>query len=175
MIDMNTNDNETHEVFDYDQPTFLTNNCGQNNRLEVFSIERQMKRLAECAEFEQIELKVKHYFSDGVYAREIYIPKGCMLTGQIHKYENLNILTKGKLRVLIDDKLQIVEAPFVVVSPPGTKRVALALEDTIWITIHGTYEKDLEKIEQQFICKSEKEYLDFCKNLVLENDTKGLD
>lgn len=188
MIDQNTSDTEVHDSFDapddIQSPSFFnflqSNNCGKNDlipgnaRLEVFSTERQMKRLAECQDFEHIELKTKHHFSEGVYARELYIPKGVMLTGHIHKYENLNILTKGKLKVLIGSGLQIVEAPFVVVSPPGTKRVALALEDTIWITVHGTYEKDLDKIEQHFICRTEQQYLDFCESLITKEEAKGL-
>lgn len=181
MIDQNTTDTEVHDSFDapddIQSPSFFnflqSNNCG-DKRLQVFSVERQMKRLAECQDFDQIELKTKHHFSEGVYARELHIPKGVMLTGHIHKYENLNILTKGKLKVLIGSGLQIVEAPLVVVSPPGTKRVALALEDTIWITVHGTYEKDLDKIEQHFICRTEQQYLDFCESLITKEEAKGL-
>lgn len=110
----------------------------------------------------QVDLRVEHYFSKGVYARELHIPKGIILTGKIHKYSQLNILIKGKIEVVIDAKLQTIEAPYVVVSLPGTKRIARALEDCVWITIHGTEETDITKIEQQFIAQSEQEYLDHC-------------
>lgn len=109
----------------------------------------------------QVELRVEHHFSYGVYARTLYIPKGIALTGQIHKYENLNILVKGKMSVSVDGQMKTVTAPFTVVSPPGTKRIALALEDCIWMTIHGTHETNLDIIEQTFIAHSEKEYLEF--------------
>jgi quercetin dioxygenase-like cupin family protein len=115
----------------------------------------------------QVEIQTKHYFSKGVYAREIFIPKGTILTGHIHKYHNLNIISKGKIEVLVGDELKIVEAPFTIVSPPGTKRIARALEDTIWTTIHGTEEKDLDLIEEMFICHTEDEYLKFEKQLQL--------
>lgn len=116
---------------------------------------------ALMAQFPQIELKHINHFSNGVYARELHIPKGVMLTGKIHKYENLNILAKGRIKVSVGDEVKEISAPFVIVSPPGTKRIALALEDCVWITVHGTDEKDVDKIEQQFIAQDEKEYLDF--------------
>lgn len=130
----------------------LAKNIDRNKVLEA---EAFMKTLP------QIDLRVEHHFSYGVYARTLYIPEGITLTGEIHKYENLNILVKGRMSVLVDGQMKILEAPFTVVSPPGTKRIAWALEDCIWTTIHGTHEKDLNIIEKYFIAKSEKEYLEF--------------
>lgn len=129
---------------------------------KVFEAEAFMKQMP------QVELKVIHHFSKDVYARELHIPAGTTLTGKIHKFDNLNILSKGKLQVLIDDEIVTVEAPFTVVSPAGTKRIAHALTDCIWTTIHGTNETDLDKIESQFIAKSENEWLEFCNANQLE-------
>lgn len=110
----------------------------------------------------QVELPVKHHFSHGVYGRELIIPKGVTLTGKIHKYSQLNVLVSGALLVLTENGVVEARPPFVIVSPPGTKRIAYALEDTIWLTVHGTHETDLEVIEATFIAQSEVEYLQFC-------------
>jgi hypothetical protein len=67
----------------------------------------------------------------------------------------LNILSKGEISVLTEDGIKRVSAPFHVVSPAGTKRIAYAHEDCVWTTIHGTEENDLEKIEAHFIAQSE--------------------
>jgi quercetin dioxygenase-like cupin family protein len=115
----------------------------------------------------QVDIPTKHYFSKGIYAREIFIPAGTILTGHIHKYQNLNIISKGKIEVLVGDHLEIIEAPYTIVSPPGTKRIARAIEDTVWTTIHGTEETDVNLIEEIFICKTEAEYLEFEKQLQL--------
>jgi hypothetical protein len=131
------------------------------DRSKVLGIEEEMRR------FPQLDLPVKHHFSQGVYARELFIPKGTLLTGQIHKYEQLNIMSKGELSVLINGEWKRCRAPFHVVSPPGTKRIAYAHEDTVWTTIHGTEERDLVKIEAHYIAKSEEEYLLFTKQLEL--------
>jgi hypothetical protein len=68
----------------------------------------------------------------------------------------------GDLSVLTEDGVKRVKPPFVVVSPPGTKRVAYAHEDSIWLTVHSVGdETDIEKIESKFIAKNETEYLEF--------------
>ena len=130
-------------------------------REKVWQLEALMKK------YEQLDLPVKHYFSKGVYARELFIPKDTILTGHIHKYEQLNILSKGDISVLTEEGVKRVQAPFAIVSPPGTKRIAYAHEDCVWTTIHGTDLKDVEEIEKVFICKSDVEYLEFVA--MLEN------
>lgn len=128
---------------------------GNEDRQKVFAIESLMRQ------YPQVELKVKHYFSKGVYARELHIPAGVILTGEIHKFENLNILSEGKIEVLTEKGMQEVEAPFTIVSPAGTKRIARAITDCVWTTVHGTDENDLNIIEKTFIAKSEQEWLEF--------------
>jgi quercetin dioxygenase-like cupin family protein len=134
------------------------------SRAKVFALERAMVR-----EFSTIDLPVKHYFSQGVYARELFIPKGTVLTGHIHKYTQLNVLVMGDMTVQTEDGPKRVKPPFVVVSPAGIKRAAYAHEDSIWLTVHGTDETDLEKIEARFIAHDEGEYLEFMKMLQLED------
>src|SRR5437899_3227378 len=125
---------------------------GQITRDKIF----QWEALAKQAP--QVELKVIHRFSYGVYARELHIPAGVILTGEIHKFENLNILSKGSMLVSTEDGMMMVDAPFTVVSPPGTKRIAKALADCIWTTIHGTFETDVDKIKDYFIAVDEQSY-----------------
>lgn len=91
----------------------------------------------------------------------MHIPAGVILTGEIHKFENLNILSQGKIEVLTEKGMETVEAPFTVVSPAGTKRIARAITDCVWTTVHGTDENDLNIIEKTFIAKSEQEWLEF--------------
>lgn len=108
-----------------------------------------------------VELKCFNHFSHGVYARELHIPAGVILTGEIHKFENLNILSKGRMSVLTANGMQEVEAPFTIVSPAGTKRIAYAHTDCIWTTIHGTFDKNVDSIKNHFIAANEQEWLEF--------------
>ena len=130
-------------------------------REKVFAAEDYIRQMP------QLDLKLVHYFSPGVYARELHIPAGVVLTGEIHKYRQLNILSKGSISVLLEDGVKRIEAPFTVVSPAGTKRIAYAHTDCIWTTILGTYETDVDKIRDHFIAKSEQEWLDFCVSVPL--------
>lgn len=133
-----------------------------STRDKIFAAEAFMK------EQPQVEIPVQHYFSQGVYAREITIPAGVILTGEIHKFKQLNILSKGKMQVYTEEGIREVEAPFTVVSPPGTKRIAHTLTECVWTTIHGTDETDVEIIKSQFIAKDENEWLEFSKSAQLE-------
>lgn len=110
---------------------------------------------AEMLKQPQLNIEPKHYFAKGIYAREITIPAGTLLTGKIHKTEQLNIISKGRLTVVTEDGgEQMIEAPYTLVSPPGTKRIAFVHEETVWTTIHGTEETDLVKLEQMLIAPS---------------------
>lgn len=131
-------------------------------RAKVFQAEAVMKTLP------QVEMPVTHHFAEGVYGRELFIPKDTILTGKIHKFSQLNILSKGEISVLTEEGVKRVKAPFHIVSPPGTKRIAYAHEDCVWTTVHGTHEQDLDKIEEHFIAQTETEYLQF-RALLLED------
>ncbi len=131
-------------------------------RDKIFTAEALMR------EMPQIELKVVHHFSKGVYARELTIPANVTLTGEIHKFENLNILSKGSMLVSTEEGIVKVEAPFTVVSPAGTKRIAHTLTECVWTTIHGTEEKDIDLIKDHFIASTEQEWLEFCNTNQLE-------
>ena len=43
---------------------------------------------------------LNHYFSDGIYVREITIPAGMVIVGKIHKHRHPNFLIKGKVMVI---------------------------------------------------------------------------
>ena len=116
---------------------------------------------AEMRKHPQLDLPLKHHFSDGLYARELFIPKGTLLTGKVHKFQQLNIMSKGDMSVLTEHGIVRVQAPYHVVSPPGTKRIAFAHEDTVWTTILATDETDIAKLEAHFVVDTDQEYAAF--------------
>jgi hypothetical protein len=110
---------------------------------------------------EQVEIVERHHFSDGIYAREITVPAGIAFIGKVHKHQNLNIISKGRIAVTTFEGTAILEAPCTIVSPPGTQRAAYALEETVWTTIHGTHETDLDILEAAFVTDTLEQYLEF--------------
>jgi hypothetical protein len=107
----------------------------------------------EVAAAPQIQMDVIHHFSKGLYARELHIPKGTILVGKTHRFENLNIISKGEISVYTDEGIRRISAPCTIVSPPGTKRVGYAHEDTVWTSIHATNETDVDVIEKEVIAE----------------------
>lgn len=88
------------------------------------------------------------------YAREMFIPKGTLIIGKIHRHQHLNFIQKGKVSVATEFGVKYLEAPCIFVSEVGLKRVVIAEEDTIWVTVHMTKytgEENLDKIEQEVI------------------------
>lgn len=102
-------------------------------------------------QMEQVPIETTHHFAKGLYAREIFIPKGTTLTGKIHKTEHMNVISKGDISVMTDEGIKRLKAPCTIISQPGTKRVGYAHEDTVWTTFHATDETDLVKLEEQLI------------------------
>jgi hypothetical protein len=131
-------------------------------RMQVDAIEAQMLALP------QVELEHEDYFADHVYGRALRIPAGTVLTGRIHKFTNMNILAQGEMSVSTEHGVVRMSAPQVVVSPPGTKRIAYAHTDCVWVTVHGTDEVDVAKIEEHFTAANEQEYLAHCASLTIE-------
>jgi len=118
---------------------------------------------AEVAKLAQVEMPLRHFFANGVYARELTIPAGTVVVGKIHKYAQINILSKGDISIATEQGVRRVQAPHTVVSPPGTKRVGYAHTETVWTTISRTDETDLELIEKELIAESFENYELFCR------------
>jgi len=107
--------------------------------------------------YPQVPIETKHYFAEGLYAREIFIPKGTLLTGAVHLFEHINILSQGDITIILETGAQRLKAPQTIVSKPGTKRVGYAHEDTVWTTIHAAEETDIKKLEELLVVKSHAE------------------
>ena len=121
-------------------------------QLKIVSLENQMRS------HEQIVIEPKHYLAHGLYAREILIPKGTLLTGKIHLAEHLNIISKGDISVMTDEGIKRIKAPATIISQPGIKRVGYAHEDTVWTTIHACDETEIDKIEEALVVDSFEEF-----------------
>ncbi len=132
-------------------------------RQRVNAIEAEMKKQP------QLELRHENYFSLGVYARALYIPAGTILVGKIHKYPQLNFLMQGTMKVLVGEEVKQISSPFIVNSPAGTKRIAQALTDCLWVTVHGTNLTDVDEIESHFIAQDEDEFQRFVEELKIND------
>ena len=101
----------------------------------------------------QVDCPVTHHFGPSLYIREIFIPADTFALGRVHKAETMNILLKGKMAVLVDGEVKLIEGPMTFVTGAGRK-LALILEDCTFQNVYATNETDLDVIEEMFIDKT---------------------
>lgn len=139
----------TENSFEISEVKSTPESCAER-RAKIMALESEMFKLP------QVTIETKHHFGPGIYMREIFIPAGVMLTGYIHKTEHYNILSLGRLKLVTEDGSKEVAASTVILSKPGVKRAAVALEDSVWITVHHnpTNERDVKKLEDMLVTNS---------------------
>lgn len=103
------------------------------------------------------ELPVEHTFTDGLYARRIFMPAGSFLTSKIHKTEHPYVIMSGRVSVFVPGVgVQHLKAPHFGITKPGTRRVLYIHEDTVWITFHVNPDNEtVEEIENRIIERRE--------------------
>ena len=112
----------------------------------------QIDRLqAEMVKLPQAELVTEHFFSPGMYCRRVFRPAGTLIVGKVHKEPHFFLCAKGEIIAWTENGMKKLQAGDVVESKPGTKRVTLATQDSIGITIHKTDKTDLDEIEAELI------------------------
>jgi len=94
---------------------------------------------------------ITHHFSDGLYAKETHIPAGQILMQHKHNYSHLSVLAKGKVVVVKDGDIQIVEAPACIEIVAGENHGVKAITDVVWFCVHATDEKDPSKVDEVLI------------------------
>jgi len=125
-------------------------------RANILDLEAAMKSMDSYDPEGKETCRIRHYFAPGVYAREMFMPEGVLITGKIHKTEHLNMLSQGKVSVSNQGESITMKAPYTFVSQIGTKRAIYAHQDSTWTTIHATELDDPEKIEQEIIAEDFK-------------------
>jgi hypothetical protein len=107
---------------------------------------------------------LKHSFADGIYVREIFIPKGMFIVGKIHKHSHPNFLMRGEVDVVTESGgSEKLIGPCSMISVAGTKRMLYAVTDLVWITVHSnpTNTQDIKKLEEIVIADSFEDYQKF--------------
>lgn len=134
---------------------------------------------------ELIDLPVKHTFTPGLYSREIFMPKGSLLTSKIHRSEHPYVVLSGRAKVHIPGKgVEILEAGHSGITKANTRRALYIEEDCRWVTFHALSSEEelarkrgvdedtlLEMIEERII---ETKYLPGSDNVPLFDVYKSL-
>lgn len=99
----------------------------------------------------QIPLEPEHYFAEGLYARELWMPKGSLVTGKAHVKDHLVIIIFGHVTVASDEGTIELKGPCTFVGKAGSKRALYMHEDTLWTAIHSTDKTTVEECEETLV------------------------
>jgi len=101
------------------------------------------------------ELPVRHIFDvPGLYARQIFMPAGTLVTSKIHKTKHMFVVSAGEMLVWSEKGgAEHICAPFTGITEPGTRRAIYVVQDTIWTCFHVTDKKNVDEIEEDVILK----------------------
>jgi hypothetical protein len=112
----------------------------------------QIDRLqSEMVKMPQARLDTDHYFVTGMYCRRVFRSAGTLIVGKVHKAPHFFMCASGEIVAWTDTGMRTLRAGDVIECKPGTKRVTLAMMDSVGITIHKTDNTDLDEIEAELI------------------------
>lgn len=99
-----------------------------------------------------MNIDTHHHFSEGVYAKQMFLPKDAIACTHKHNYDHLSILAQGKVIVLFDDdKFETYTAPACITIKKDMNHAIRALEDSVWFCVHATEETDVNKVDNVLI------------------------
>jgi len=99
----------------------------------------------------ETDLGVVHHFSDGLYAKQMMIPKGFVAGMHAHVYSHLSVLARGRVMVRTDFEEKEYSAPACIEIKSSILHSIEALEDCHWFCIHATDETDVFKVDEVLI------------------------
>lgn len=121
-------------------------------RSALFTLEAAMKRGNADGTLTPFECPLMHFFAEGVYVRQMFIPAGVALVGHIHRFSCVNIVL-GEIEIATEEGNKRIVGPITFESAAGIKRAGYAIRDTLWTTIHANPDntRDIDQLEAALI------------------------
>jgi len=93
---------------------------------------------------------LEHHIKDGLYTRQVKMPKGSLVVSFIHKTNHPSFFMSGEMSILEDNgNVKRITAPMVVQTSMGTQRVAYMHEDCVWSCVYKTDKNTVEEAEKE--------------------------
>lgn len=171
-------ENKRFQYFEFRKDELINQSLGnlstkEEIRSKIMDIQNAISKIPGAMFGNNSLCPLTHVFADGVYIREIFIPKGILGVGKIHKHSHGNFLMKGEVSVFTEGGgIERIKAPCSMVSMPGTKRVVYTHEDSIWITVHANPNelRNIEELEKMITAENYNEL-----SLFLKEGNKDID
>lgn len=121
-------------------------------KIAAFNEQLQLVGVAVTAHTKEMDeqFPTKHHFSDGLYTREVFMPKGSLVVSFIHKQNHPSFFMEGDMSLVLDTgEVKRIKAPMVVQTEVGTQRVAYMHEDTKWVCVYKTDKETVEEAMEE--------------------------
>ena len=124
-------------------------------RAKIVRFERELAKLP------QVEFELQHFFVDGLYVRQIFIPAGVALVGYIHMQPCITSVLQGCIVIAGGERPVTLKAPYTCTCPAGSKKAGYALQDTVWqdAYLNPDNERDIAKLEARLTADTHEEYV----------------
>jgi hypothetical protein len=137
-------------------PELLLNYVHKNRGLLWENIEtfrNQLSKIDGAVEHNTDEMQesfpVIHDLKDGLYTREIFMPKGSLVVSFIHKQNHPSFFLEGEMSILTDaGEVKKIKAPMKVMTETGTQRVAYMHEDCKWVCVYRTDQTEIKEAQK---------------------------
>jgi quercetin dioxygenase-like cupin family protein len=97
-------------------------------------------------------MQTEHHLHGGVYSRKVFIPKGMVVIGAVHKTPHVFICISGEIKVWSTEApVCVMTSGDITESLPGVKRVVFTLEDTVIMTVHRVEALTMDEIEAEIV------------------------
>lgn len=86
----------------------------------------------------QVDTELYHVFTKGIYTRTIKMFAGSYIISKVHNTQHQFIVSQGAVEVIniLDNTMVLMEAGYLGITEPGTRRLLYVHEDCQWTTIH---------------------------------------
>jgi quercetin dioxygenase-like cupin family protein len=120
----------------------------------------------EMVKLPQVEgMITDHYFNGGMYCRKLTRKAGTLIVGRTYKTDHFYICVSGEIIAWSEKGMVRLQAGDIIESKAGTKRVTLAVKDSIGITLHKTDKTDFDELEAELMEPEEGSMYNFDNSL----------
>ncbi len=106
-----------------------------------------------------------HHIKDGLYTREVFMPKGSLVVSFIHLTNHPSFFLSGEMSILMDNgDITRIKAPMKIMTEIGTQRVAYMHEDCRWVCVYRTDKETVEEAEKEIYTEN---YLELPPHIIL--------
>ena len=109
-------------------------------------------------EQDQVDVPVISNNINGMYTRQIMIPRDTLLTGRVHIEDYVDIMLSGDISIATPDGVKRYTGYNVFHGKAGRKRAGYAHEDTHWITVHNTHISDGDVFKETMTVRTLQEF-----------------